>query len=112
MLCPERWTAPPTRRGCLMMPKMIRIALRNLTRSRRRTIITVAALTVGVGIMVVIHGLTNGYQSALLSSIVQTYTGAIQIHRKGYLENVQALPLTLDIADTPSLRENLLSVPG
>lgn len=75
---------------------LVRIALRNVARNRRRTLITLAALLVGVGVMVSIRGLLSGFQRGLVLGVVQGQTGAIQVHRTGYLKNVLSNPLNLD----------------
>ena len=77
---------------------LIRIALRNVARNRRRTAITLAALFVGVGVMVSMRGLLNGLQRALVTNVAEGQTGAIQVHKAGYMQNVLATPLTLDFA--------------
>lgn len=91
---------------------LVRIAARNLLRNRRRTLLSLAAIAVGVGAMVAFQGFVNGQRQMMLGNLVQGQTGAVQIHRKGYLANVQALPLSLDLADSPALREKIRSVPG
>lgn len=80
---------------------LVRIALRNVLRNRRRTLITLAALLVGVSVMVSIRGVLNGMQQALIDNVVQGQTGALQVHRKGYRQNVLASPLTLDFEAKP-----------
>ncbi len=91
---------------------LLSIAARNLLRNRRRTAITLAALVVGVGAMVGLRGFVNGLQSMLLENVVFGQLGAVQVHTKGYLANVQASPLTLDMADSEALRRRIASVPG
>jgi putative ABC transport system permease protein len=75
---------------------LFRIAARNVLRNRRRTLITLAALLVGVGVMVSIRGLLSGFQRGLVLGVVQGQTGAIQVHKKGYLANVLSNPINLD----------------
>ncbi len=72
------------------------IALRNVLRNRRRTLITLGALFVGVGVMVTMRGLLNGLQRALVDNVAHGQTGSLQVHRTGYLANVLSTPLTLD----------------
>jgi putative ABC transport system permease protein len=79
------------------MGTLIRIALRNVLRNRRRTLITLGALFVGVGVMVSMRGLLNGLQRALVTNVALGQTGAIQVHRTGYMKNVLSTPLTLDL---------------
>jgi putative ABC transport system permease protein len=92
--------------------KLIALAARNLTRNRRRTAIALVALVVGVGALVVLRGLVNGQQRIILENIVYGQLGAVQVHRAGYLAQVQGSPLSLDMEDTPALRERLARVAG
>lgn len=92
--------------------KLIALAARNLTRNRRRTAIALVALVVGVGALVVLRGLVNGQQRIILENIVYGQLGAVQVHRAGYLAQVQGSPLSLDMEDTPALREQLARVEG
>jgi len=91
---------------------LVRIAFRNVVRNRRRTLITLAAILVGVGVMVTIRGFLNGLQGALISGVVDGQTGALQIHRAGYMKNVLSSPLTLDFAVDPALLAKVKSVKG
>jgi putative ABC transport system permease protein len=90
---------------------LTRIALRNVTRNRRRTLITLAALFVGVGVMVSMRGLLNGLQRALITNVAEGQTGALQVHRAGYMANVLSTPLTLDFAVADVL-PRVLAEPG
>ena len=78
------------------MGTLFRIAVRNVARNRRRTLITLAALFVGVGVMVSMRGLLNGLQRALVTNVADGSTGTLQVHRKGYMKNVVSTPLSLD----------------
>jgi putative ABC transport system permease protein len=91
---------------------LLALAARNLARNRRRTAISLAALVVGVGAMVGIRGFLNGLQHMFLENTVHGHLGAVQVHRQGYLANVQGSPLTLDMEDSEALRRTLASVPG
>lgn len=91
---------------------LFQIALRNVLRNRRRTLITLAALLLGVGVMVGIQGLVNGLQRAMITSVVDSGVGAIQIHRTGYMANVLASPLDLDVPATEEFLDKVRGVPG
>ncbi len=92
--------------------RLLPLATRNLLRNPRRTAISLAALVVGVGALVGLRGFINGQQRAVLENIVLGQVGALQVHRAGYLANVQASPLTLDLEDSPGLRARLAGVAG
>ncbi len=93
------------------MWNLLRIAVRNVLRNRRRTLITLAALLVGVGVMVSIRGLLNGFQRSLVESVVAGQTGALQIHKKGYLQNVLAAPLSMDLPADEAFLKKIEGVP-
>src|SRR5690349_4380984 len=88
------------------------LAGRNLSRNRRRTVISLVALIVGVGAMVSLRGFINGQQRAILDNVVSGQLGSVQVHREGYFANILSSPLTLDMEDTPALREKIRAVRG
>src|SRR5690606_18681763 len=81
-------------------------------RNRRRTLITLAALLLGVSVMVIIQGLINGLQRAMITSVVDSGVGALQIHRAGYMKNVLASPLDLDLPADEAFLDKVRAVPG
>ncbi len=92
------------------MFSLLQIAVRNVLRNKRRTAITLAALLIGVSVMVSIRGLLNGLQRSLVQNVVQGQTGALQIHRAGFLKNVLSSPLGLDMPQDAAFERKLLSV--
>ncbi len=92
--------------------RLLSLAARNLLRNRRRTAISLVALVVGVGAMVGLRGFINGQQRVILENLVFGQVGAVQVHKKGYLANVQGSPLTLDMADSEALRQRIAAVDG
>lgn len=93
------------------MAEVLKLAVRNLRRNRRRTVITLVALVLGVGAMVAIKGFMIGQRRQILENQQRGAHGALQVHKKGYLANVLGSPLTLDFADTPELRAKIAAVP-
>lgn len=91
---------------------LLKLAVRNLLRNKRRTAITFVALVAGVGAMVAIKGFMVGQRRQILENQMRGSLGALQVHKKGYVENVLGSPLTLDFADTPELRARIAAVPG
>jgi putative ABC transport system permease protein len=86
------------------------MSLRNLARNRRRTLLALGAVIVGLCALTLIRGFVNSVRQAQLAATLYGTTGMIQIHRAGYLKNVLSNPLDLAFADTPELREKILSV--
>lgn len=63
------------------------MAWRNLWRSRRRTLITVASIFFGALMATVMSSLQEGSYSNMVDNVVKFYSGYIQIHEKEYWEN-------------------------
>jgi putative ABC transport system permease protein len=101
----------PDRCGESMLPPLFRIAFRNVLRNRRRSLITFSAVFLALGIMVSIRGFLNGLQATIRESVVLGQTGALQVHRKGFLKSVNA---TLDqvIPSDAAFLQKITSVPG
>lgn len=91
---------------------MFALALRNLTRHRRRTLVTGAALALGLVAVTVSRGFVNAQHRLMLEGAVRAELGAIQVHRTGATSAVGRSPLAFDFEDTPGLRRTLARVPG
>ncbi len=90
---------------------LMKLAVRNLRRNRRRTAITIAALVFGVGAAVAMRGFINGMQRMMMENIVYGNIGSLQVHRAGYQANVLTSPLLLDMPDSEEVRRKILAVP-
>ncbi|MCZ7586318.1 MAG: hypothetical protein M5R36_24995 [Deltaproteobacteria bacterium] len=66
---------------------MLKTAWRNLWRNKRRTIILVAAVTVGLAGITVFMGWINGYLEQMKENAVSTLTGHAKLTRAEYLDN-------------------------
>ncbi len=95
-----------------MLPPILRIAFRNVLRNRRRSIITFSAVFLALGIMVGLRGFLNGMQATLRESIILGQTGALQVHRKGFLKSVNTSSLELDLPTDDAFMAKILAVPG
>jgi putative ABC transport system permease protein len=94
------------------MQALIRIALRNVLRNRRRSLITFAAVFISIIATLSLRGLTNGMVEAMQSAVVYGQTGALQVHRAGYLKSTGGSSLDLDVPADALFMENLRAVPG
>ncbi len=91
---------------------VLRIALRSLRRNRRRSALTLAAVVIGVGVVVFAYGFGEGLAASLVKTLVDTRLGALQVHAKGYLDAVEAQPLTKDFALDEQLLATVAGTPG
>ncbi len=77
------------------MRNLFKIALRNLRRYRRRTILTASLIAIGVIFVLVFVSVSGSFKNMIISQITGSMLGDIQIHRKGYVASIDNLPLTL-----------------
>ncbi len=79
---------------------LLRLALRNLFRQRRRSLLTLAATGVGVTMILVGHGLTSSFLRSLVDDVVQRRLGALVVRPLLPRGNAELLPLSpsVDIA--------------
>jgi ABC-type lipoprotein release transport system permease subunit len=65
----------------------LRFAWRNLWRNRRRTLITLAAVSLTSAILIASYTLTDGIMAHTLASATNLVMGEVQIHHPGYLSD-------------------------
>jgi ABC-type lipoprotein release transport system permease subunit len=80
------------------MGKLLRMAWRNVWRNRRRTMIAVIAMSLGLALMLFFDGLMGGSKQAIYGNTVKLQGGNVQVHAPGYRERAKRLPL-LPLAD-------------
>jgi putative ABC transport system permease protein len=77
------------------MRNLFKIALRNLRRYKRRTILTASLIAIGVIFVLVFVSVSGSFKNMIISQITGSMLGDIEIHRKGYVASIDNLPLTL-----------------
>jgi len=63
---------------------LVRIAFRNLGRNRRRSALTLAAVALGMGLLIVLAGFTKGEIDASLRNSIRLQTGHVQVREESY----------------------------
>jgi putative ABC transport system permease protein len=94
------------------MSTLSSIAARNVARNRRRSLVTLAAVLLGVTAILVLRGFIEGFVALMVDDIVQGKTGALQIHTRGYMDDSDALPLEPSLSYDESLLARVRKVPG
>src|SRR5439155_468245 len=84
-----------------------KLALRNVFRNRRRTLITLAAMGFGAAAIIVFGGFVHSIYYGVRESTIRSQVGHIQIYRRGYSEKGNLAPFDYLIADYPALRDEL-----
>lgn len=90
--------------------RLILLALRNLTRNKRRSLITALAILFGAAAIVTLQGINNGFVVNLIEMTVESKVGAVQVFRKGYIGSDD--PLKLSLPYSRELMDRIAQVPG
>jgi putative ABC transport system permease protein len=79
------------------MHNLFKIAGRNLSRYKRRTLLTLGLIVIGVLFVSVFIGVSTSFKTIMIGQITDSFLGHMQIHRKGYLAAIETLPLTMNM---------------
>jgi len=91
------------------MMNLYKIALRNLLRYKRRTLLTASLITVGVVFVLVFVAVSGSFKAMMIGQITDAMLGHIQIHKQGYVASIDNLPLNLNLnAKTAARIDELL----
>jgi putative ABC transport system permease protein len=91
---------------------LFKLAFRNIFRFKRRTFITLSAISVGLGLLILSICLMNGIDKQSISNIINCQTSHIKIFKAGYFEKREELPMDITIKDPDRIRSLLKDVPG
>ncbi len=76
------------------MRTLIKIAVRNLTRYRRRSLLTASLIAIGVIAVVVFEAASGAFTGLMIGQMTDAMLGHLQVHRRGYVASIDNLPLT------------------
>lgn len=79
------------------MGNLFKIAIRNLMRYKRRTLLTASLITVGVVFVLVFISVSGSFKNMMIGQITDSMIGHLQVHRKGYVASIETLPLNLNL---------------
>jgi putative ABC transport system permease protein len=86
------------------MVKLLKIAVRNLLRYKRRTLLTTSLITLGVVFVLVFVSVTGSFKTMMIAQNTDSMLGHLQVHRKGYVASIDNLPLNLNLKASASGR--------
>ncbi len=89
---------------------LIKMAVRNVFRNRRRSIITVAAIAAGIFTLVVVRGMLDGVGRQSELNLINMQYGHFQVFKKGYYEDPSA-GLDDSITDPAAVIADLAKIP-
>src|SRR3972149_3582192 len=79
------------------MNNLFKIAVRNLLRYKRRTLLTVSLITIGVVFVLVFISVSGSFKNMIIGQITDSMLGHVEVHRKGYVASIENLPLNLNL---------------
>lgn len=94
------------------MRNIIKIAIRNLFRYTRRTLLTTTLISIGVILVIVFAGLGGSFKNAMIGIITDSMLANMQVHKSGYVESIDNIPLNIFLSESeievlePKLKNN------
>lgn len=79
------------------MFRIFKIALRNLLRYKRRTMLTSLLITIGIVLVILFSGLAGSFKTMMIGQITDSNLSQMQIHKKGYVSSIDTMPLNLTL---------------
>jgi putative ABC transport system permease protein len=96
------------KKGARPMFNLAKIAVRNIRRYRRRSLLTVSLIAFGVVFVLVFVAVSSSFKELMIRQITDSYLGDLQIHRRGYVASIETLPLNLNLS--PQQADNVAKV--
>lgn len=82
--------------------ELIKVAIRNVGRNKRRSFITILTVFLGVLVSTSTRGLLDGLQGEIRSNLTRKMYGDVQVHKKGYQDSLESQPYKLLIPQVVS----------
>jgi putative ABC transport system permease protein len=79
------------------MGNLFKIAIRNLLRYKRRTLLTASLVTIGVVFVLLFISISGSFKNMMVGQMTDSMLGHLEVHRKGYLASIDNLPLNLNL---------------
>ena len=79
------------------MGNLFKIAIRNLRRYKRRTLLTASLVTIGVVFVLLFISISGSFKNMMVGQMTDSMLGHLEVHRKGYLASIDNLPLNLNL---------------
>ena len=79
------------------MLNVLKIALRNLARFGRRTLLTSTLITLGIVSVLLFVAIAGSFKAMMISQFTDAVLGHIEVHHKGYVASIDTLPLNLNM---------------
>jgi putative ABC transport system permease protein len=82
------------------MLNILKIAVRNLARFGRRTLLTSSLITLGIVGVLLFVAVAGSFKAIMIGQFTDSMLGHLEVHRKGYVASIDSLPLNLNMQPT------------
>lgn len=89
--------------------ELLLVATKNIRRNRRRSILNITALALGLAIMVLALGWINGYDIYIFRALQDFETGHAQILPESYMSEARRLPVDITVPLYEETRDALIA---
>ena len=90
------------------MLNILKIAVRNLARFHRRTLLTSTLITLGIVAVLLFIATAGSFKTMMIGQFTDGVLGHLQVHRRGYVASIDTLPLNLNLQ--PAMVEKIEQV--
>lgn len=91
---------------------LFKIAARNVLRNRRRSVITLLGIGLGLTLIIFFQGIISGMDKQITDNFIKAQAGHIQLYAQGYTEKSRLLPLDVTLAESETLLQTVKNTPG
>ena len=87
---------------------LLKLALRNLFRHTRRSILTMVSVIVGIFGLIASSGLVNGIEQSYIRIEIETESAHLRVMHKDYLKEEENLPLDMNLPKRDEVKQAIL----
>jgi len=91
------------------MKTFIMISWRNMWRQKRRSMVVISSIGIGIFVMILSMGIMNGMNLQMLDNTINTSIGQIAIHQKGYQDTTK---IKYNFVPTQKIYDAIKTTPG
>lgn len=85
--------------------KFLRIALRNILRNRRKSLITLTTIIVGLTALITVKAILEGSERQITDNLIRTHTGHIRLNAQGYTESSGSSFIDVSISEPQRINQ-------
>lgn len=94
------------------MMRILTMAIRNLGRNRRRTMLAASSVAISILLVVVMHGMVGGFMGSIVKNYTKNDVGNVNIVTDAYRERERFSPVDAAIPDSGAVIKALEGTPG